>query len=94
MRVGLLQNSCSFYGIESGSRRIDWIITPQKWNDVHVVQEDPEDFFGNVAHFPTPGLVWSWNAHAEDEFDRSSIIRFGTRFRDVREDLSGSALES
>jgi hypothetical protein len=34
------------------------------------VQENPENFFGNIDNLLAPDSVWSWPSHLKDESDR------------------------
>ena len=57
-----------------------------------MVQEDPEDFLGNVGDFLVPEFVWTRNVHAQDECHGS----FGfclCRLRQVGQDLACSVFE-
>lgn len=57
-------------------------------DDVAVVEEDPEHFFGDVAYFAAPGAVGPAGVHLEDEGQR---LRVGlVRVLQVAEDLGGA----
>ena len=36
-------------------------------NDVHLVQEDPKDFFGDANNLFAPRSIWTWLVHRLDE---------------------------
>lgn len=60
-------------------------------HNVKVMQEDPEDFFGDVGDFLTPEFVWSRDMHAQNEGHGS--VRFGfLGLSKVCEDLACSLL--
>jgi hypothetical protein len=64
-----------------------------KRDHIQVVKEDPEDFFGDVADFAGPELVWPRSVHCEDEGDWQIRLRSWPSTK-VREDSASALFKS
>jgi hypothetical protein len=42
-----------------------------KGDDVQIVQENPENFFGYIDNLFTPNPVWPWSSHLKNKADWS-----------------------